>query len=527
MAPGSRGFLSSRRVVVLGAVLALLFIFLSVSYRRHVSDFAYTSAEALRYHLGSNDAAQYGSPYGLHLPSSQVDDEDQAGDKVLPLRLVERPDALIPETENDADSTEALVDDELAYRAHLEAEHGPLPPTSHSPTLGFSNIYVLSLPNRTDRRERMSKLARALGLRFTFVDATPMASPVITWIGERAAEVRMLKHPILADAYGVDESQLGGSAVGTVWLEPSLPDIAALTRPKKSDGRLITFPSLNDPRWGGLDWVSYLESHPALDIVPDNPNFNVTEAMWDKLERIPSRQINRAAIATWYSQTRVMELMRQNNDASALVLEDDVDIEWDVGRIWPLIRRRLPEGGAKGWEMAFLGHCWGCELSKPKFHHPFLHVSSEPRCLHGYALSSKGYENLLRILRDPWTAYQTPIDTAVPTLTRIEAINAYSVDPGIIIQSKDTPSDIQPGKGSKWRGMLADSTMDRIWRDEGHEIPEMTWKELNSDPSRRTNICNPRTAAALAPVREQIIDKGGKVPPGPLKDRSTEYIKRC
>lgn len=120
-----------------------------------------------------------------------------------------------------------------------------------------------------------------------------------------------------------------------------------------------------------------------------------------------------------------------------------------------------------------------------------------PRCLHGYALTRTGAQEILRILRDPWIAFQTPIDTAIPTFIRMEVLKAFSLDPSIIIQSKDTPSDIQPGIGSLWRGTLADSTMERIWRDEGHEIPDVEIETPESDPASRVLYKYPREDGPL------------------------------
>lgn len=52
---------------------------------------------------------------------------------------------------------------------------------------------------------------------------------------------------------------------------------------------------------------------------------------------------------------------------SALMMEDDVDVEWDLERVWSRIRRRLPvasgrDGEEDEWDVSFLGHCWGREL---------------------------------------------------------------------------------------------------------------------------------------------------------------------
>jgi hypothetical protein len=258
---------------------------------------------------------------------------------------------------------------DLSYREHLDTEHAPHPFTEHSPTLTFSRIYILSLPFRTDRRARMTKLMHALGLEFEFVDATSKDAPIIKWIGERAAEVRRRKREVIADGLGVLPEEVGGTGIGSIWLEPSRPlrRVVNPGKPRKTEPKQYDFPSLVDERFGGTDWVSFLESDPTgFDFTSSDDSFNVTEAMWDPFEENAFRQINDAVIATWYSQTRVWKLMQKNGDESALILEDDVDIEWDIDRIWPNIWRRLPtpgNGKVEPWQVTFLGHCWGRELT--------------------------------------------------------------------------------------------------------------------------------------------------------------------
>jgi hypothetical protein len=131
-------------------------------------------------------------------------------------------------------------------------------------------------------------------------------------------------------------------------------------------------------------------------------------------------------------------------------------------------------------------------VAEPSYLHPSLHRSTEPRCLHGYALSRSGVRHLLELLSDPWIAYQVAIDTAIPTYIRRDAIAAFSIEPPLIIQSKDTPSDIQQGIGSPWRGVLADSTLERIWRDEGLEIPEVDGDTSALDPATHTRFLPPK-----------------------------------
>ena len=261
-------------------------------------------------------------------------------------------------------------DDLLSYRNHLEKQHSPHSYTKHSPTLTFGHIYVLSLPHRTDRRSRMGKIARALGLRFDFIDATSKDAPLIGWIAERVKEIRVRKKTILAQALGKQENEIGGMGVDSIWL-------------KGQDHQVrLSFPKLEtlDERWflpadgvtgpdhmqqEVVDWVTYLEKTPSLDILrpsasPSMAAMNISDLLLDPIESLPARQVNDGVIATWYSHTRVWKKIVENDDQSALVLEDDTDLEWDIERTWPNVERALP----KDWEIVFLGHCWGKELAR-------------------------------------------------------------------------------------------------------------------------------------------------------------------
>ncbi|GAA5888998.1 hypothetical protein JCM6882_009712 [Rhodosporidiobolus microsporus] len=360
----------------------------------------------------------------------------------------------------------------LAYRDHLERTTSPPAQLRHSSTLAFDHIYVLSLPQRTDRRDQMTQLAKAHGLNLTFVDASLKSEPFIRWIAERVVEVRKQRLSIMAKARGVKETTLGGLHVGNDWLTQT-------PSPKSSK----PFPPLTDPRWPGSDWVEFLEAHDdagTLDqLRPRDANLNVTDALWDQNERIAGRQVNEGVISTFWGHTRAMKQILKNGDRSALILEDDVDVEWDLERLWSRIERRLPED----WDATLLGHCWGKELFEPQYLHPHLHRSTVPLCLHAYALSSIGASRLLSLLLNPWTAYQTAVDTAVPSFISFKLLNSFSVEPPLIIQRKDGPSDIQAGIGSKWRGLLMDSTVERIRRANGEETWEDEYDPNNLDPA--------------------------------------------
>lgn len=71
----------------------------------------------------------------------------------------------------------------------------------------------------------------------------------------------------------------------------------------------------------------------------------------------------------------------------------------------------------------------------------------------------------------------------MPSLIHFHQINAFSVQPPLIIQRKDGPSDLQKGNGSKWRGFLSDSTVERIKMDEGVWEGDEVWDPDRLDPA--------------------------------------------
>ena len=189
----------------------------------------------------------------------------------------------------------------------------------------------------------MVKLADALGLEFTFVDATDKEEGVIAWIGERVAEVRKLKAEIIANATGMRVEEIGGGGVTSPWL-------------LSTETKELELPSLKKNEYNGRDWVAYLAAMKSFDLIP-TPGFDVAAALYDPLEKNSRRQVVPAVIATYYSHTRLMLSIAAQGLESALVLEDDVDLEWDLERAWANVERRLPSD----WDISFLGSCWGSE----------------------------------------------------------------------------------------------------------------------------------------------------------------------
>ncbi|KAK4049216.1 hypothetical protein OIO90_005505 [Microbotryomycetes sp. JL221] len=355
--------------------------------------------------------------------------------------------------------------DALTYRQFLERTTSPTTQLEHSKTLGFSRIYVLSLPTRLDRRRDMLQLAEALGVEIEFVDAADKNESFIQWIGERVAETRANKRQLIAKAQNKSPDMIGGLGIGSQWIQPTL------------DGKqpFPTFPK--DKRYPSGSWTSHLEAwydagnHTLLK--PDNPKFNLQQALFDRKEKRVVRQVHEGIISTYWGQTRALKKVIQNKDETALILEDDVDVEWDIERLWSRIAIKLPQE----WDVTFLGHCWGHESKTPWYKHPLLHESVSPMCLHGWSVSQTGAQRIFKHLLDPWRAFMLAVDAAMPSLIKFKQIQAMSVQPPLIIQRKDGPSDLQIGtNGSRWKGILRDSTVDRIRLDQGLQIVPEVWQ---------------------------------------------------
>ena len=63
-------------------------------------------------------------------------------------------------------------------------------------------------------------------------------------------------------------------------------------------------------------------------------------------------------------------------------------------------------------------------------------------------------------------------------------LEGWSIDPPLIIQRKDGPSDIQQGVGSIWRGLLMDSTVERLKRADGEWTAEEDHESTVWDDNR-------------------------------------------
>lgn len=209
-----------------------------------------------------------------------------------------------------------------SYRDHLLATTSPEGFFTHSRTMGFSKIFVLSLPGAEERRQSMDKIARALELDFEFFDATPASYQVLPWIAERVDETRQVKINAVQTGQS-SKFTVGRGDDSQIWLAGA-------------DELDVNLPELK--RFDGLDWHQYLGKTSQERLKASSP-----PALGEAIDSTgQSSQTRGEALASWFSHVKLLKRIVELRLPSTLVLEDDVDMEMGIEREFALIRRRLP-----------------------------------------------------------------------------------------------------------------------------------------------------------------------------------------
>ncbi|KAF8572856.1 hypothetical protein K439DRAFT_1377280 [Ramaria rubella] len=314
--------------------------------------------------------------------------------------------------------------DVSAYRQRL-ASIRPLDTAPHSKTLGVAGrIYVVSLASRTDRRQDMSAIERAMDLAFTWHDATDYHSPDVSNILERIRWWRN-EHRVNDSVPKADPSPFGDSAL------PPLPPIPT------PDTRPLT-----------------------LDAYGENGDNFGTQAL------------RPAQISCWHSHYQVLRRIAEGEEEVAIVLEDDVDMEWDLE--WRL--RRMWGALPADWDVVMLGHCHSQEWTKPALKGTTtLHPATHTLCTHAYAVNRRSAQHIVRRLRSEAFAYSRTIDHAMQHLSMYREVKVFSVYPPVVVQTYESESDITPGRSRERGEWVEDSVRERIamaqveegggWRD--------------------------------------------------------------
>lgn len=239
------------------------------------------------------------------------------------------------------------ANDRLAYRAQLEQFHGPHNYTAAAnSTFGFEHIYVVSLETAVGRRAQMSEIAAAQAIDIEMFDAVDMHLPVIDWIADRVVETREARRPVLAKKLGKAAKEVGGGSYKSIWLQDRDP----------SNG--FDFPQKVVNGWEvdghAASWVEYMNSIDTSKLHSNATTKDIQAKLFDPIETYSGFQISAGTIACFHSHIQIWHDIVAKDYGSALIMEDDIDLEWDMDRLVPNILRALPED----WDIVYLGHCW-------------------------------------------------------------------------------------------------------------------------------------------------------------------------
>ncbi|KAF5390330.1 hypothetical protein D9757_002947 [Collybiopsis confluens] len=339
--------------------------------------------------------------------------------------------------------------------------------TPHSLDLGFiSKTYVISLPNRDDRRKDINRLMDALNFtNWVYHDATYANSSFVQSFLHHV-QARRSEH----EDYSLQD---------TIHLPFSWPEDA--------NNQSYAYPAHGKsiPFAGAELWTS----KPSPDITLPEPmicaeddfrltRYSVDMPQWRYLtsERVSAFHSHLTAIrrvvddnaAAGVSLKREQGTLQKN---IVLVLEDDVDMEIDIKERLQVLVPMLPYD----WDMLFLGFCWSQEINHAVLEDPYLipkknklYPSFQPRCLHAYALSPAGAVRVLTHLRHEQFAYGRSVDLATEWLVWGRRVKSFTVVPPVSIQRKLTKSSITLAGGAVWKESLEEGALGT--KDNGNEV---------------------------------------------------------
>ncbi|KAJ1971472.1 hypothetical protein H4R34_005733 [Dimargaris verticillata] len=127
--------------------------------------------------------------------------------------------------------------------------------------------------------------------------------------------------------------------------------------------------------------------------------------------------------ACWDSHRRIyQEVADSPNLKHALILEDDIDIEYDIHKQVAESMKAL-NSADPDWDMFYIGHCSGIERKKKAVNKEAdIYPSFSPACTHGYAVSKSGAKKLVDNLK----TFDFPLDMAIISLIESGTLRSYS-----------------------------------------------------------------------------------------------------
>lgn len=238
-----------------------------------------------------------------------------------------------------------------------------------------SSVYVVSLPNRIDRRTSMERLRAALNVKWTYEDATPSDHPKIQTLLQNLASYRR-NHQRLPE--GIRQSHFiwptNFDATGNLSSSASQQKQSEQPRefPPDLSPNIVENPSSSISTYSRTPSTDLIALKHPVSLELHDPITPLTCATKDTILGVPyslnlsSHMIlTPAKLACWYSHVQLLSRIAGSTSHEdytpestlstcvdvTLVLEDDVDMERDILKYLTIAWETLPEN----WDILFIG----------------------------------------------------------------------------------------------------------------------------------------------------------------------------
>ncbi|KAJ2723591.1 hypothetical protein GGI07_002546 [Coemansia sp. Benny D115] len=166
-----------------------------------------------------------------------------------------------------------------------------------------------------------------------------------------------------------------------------------------------------------------------------------------------------------FQKILVLNMPSQENWNTALILEDDVDMEVDLKERHKWIMRQVQLEYKQDWDMLYLGHCtWDRReqdvvLSDRGM--PGLYEAEYPMCLHAYAVSRECARRLVVVLEERLKTLGQDIDLVLAIGVEFGMSTVLGTTPPYIVQvgRRELASDLTELRDGDTGQRLQNSTL--------------------------------------------------------------------
>jgi GR25 family glycosyltransferase involved in LPS biosynthesis len=172
--------------------------------------------------------------------------------------------------------------------------------------------------------------------------------------------------------------------------------------------------------------------------------------------------------ACYASHLSVIRRVFNERLENALILEDDIDLPPNAIPVLQNLLKPFRFGTSQNtgieWDLIFIGSCYEKLGNSPvsSFDGYAITKSINPECTHGYAVSLAGAKKILGQMKTSLPDITSGIDWALRDLVQSGVLVSYSVNPSMVVQWRNSPSDLRPMGEYVEQPQLEESTMQRL-----------------------------------------------------------------